>query len=103
MGNGFQGQEGDIVEEDNQRMEDDLKYKVQALKSLTIDIGNEVRDQNKYLNEMHDDFDKGGSLLDKTVNRLKRITTSGGHKHICYLLGFSLFVFFVIWMIVKFR
>ena len=98
------GYHGNIhVEDENDKMEEELSHKVKALKSLTIDIGEEVRQQNKELSGMNDDFDKGGGLLDATVNRLKRITRSGGHKHICYLMMFGLFIFFIIWMIVKFR
>ncbi len=46
-GGGFLGHES--LEERNQEMEGELKGKISALKSLSIDIGMEVREQNRYL------------------------------------------------------
>jgi hypothetical protein len=44
---GFLGHES--LEERNQELEGELKGKISALKSLSIDIGMEVREQNRYL------------------------------------------------------
>lgn len=93
----------DMVEQENERQEDMLSTKVSALKSLTIDIGNEVRDQNKMLRHMDDDFDTSGGLLQASMNRLKAITRMGGYRQMWYLLLFCLFVFFICWLIIKFR
>ncbi|XP_011451070.1 BET1 homolog [Crassostrea angulata] len=92
-----------MLESENDRMEQELSGKVKALKSLSIDIGNEVREQNKFLGEMDEDYDKSGNLLLATMGRLKAITKSGGPKLWCYMLLFCLFVFFLIWVIVRFR
>ena len=50
-----------------------------------------------------DDFDSSGNLLKSTMGRLKAMTKAGHHKILCYLLLFALFVFFVCWMIIRFR
>ncbi|KAK6191546.1 BET1 homolog [Patella vulgata] len=92
-----------MLEDESQQLEDQLSSKVSALRTLTIDIGTEVRSQNKMLNDMDNDFDKSGGLLASSMNRLKAIAKSGGHRFIFYLLLFALFVFGVCWMIVKFR
>jgi hypothetical protein len=47
-GGGFLGHES--LEERNQEMEGELKGKISALKSLSIDIGMEVREQNRLAN-----------------------------------------------------
>ncbi|KAF6017667.1 hypothetical protein EB796_024034 [Bugula neritina] len=91
------------VEDENSRAENHLASQVKQLKSLTIDIGDEVRYQNKMLSGMDDDFDKSGGFLSSTMNRLTAITKSGGNWHLCYLLLFCLFVFFVLWLLLKFR
>ena len=44
-GSGFLGHES--LEDRNQELEGELKGKISALKSLSIDIGMEVREQNK--------------------------------------------------------
>ncbi|XP_046860500.1 BET1 homolog [Xenia sp. Carnegie-2017] len=86
-----------MLEEENDRMVDDLSNKVQALKSLTIDIGNEVRAQNQMLRGMDDDFDKTGSFLSATMGRLTALTNKGHQWIMCYLLLFCVFVFFVVY------
>jgi len=92
-----------MLEDDNRHLEDQLKGKVKALKSLSIDIGTEVREQNKFLNEMDEDFDKSGGLLSKTMGRLRGITKAGHWKMWVYIALFAFFVFFMCWVIVRFR
>jgi IS30 family transposase len=41
----------------NSAREEELRSKVSALKSLTIDIGTEVREHNRLLKDVDDDFD----------------------------------------------
>ncbi|KAK3726973.1 hypothetical protein QZH41_014721, partial [Actinostola sp. cb2023] len=106
IGNGMQPQHrsDQILEEDeNERLQHNLSNKVHALKSLSIDIGHEVRTQNQLLNEMDNDFDSGGSLLSATMGRLQALTKKGHYKIMCYLMLFCLFVFFVAWFIVRRR
>ncbi|XP_068707893.1 BET1 homolog [Montipora foliosa] len=103
QGNMAQRTDHNMLEEENERMVDHLSSKVQALKSLTIDIGQEVRYQNKMLGEMDTDFDAGGSLLSSTMGRLTALTKKGHHRVMLYLFLFCLFVFFVAWYIIKRR
>ncbi|KAL3842130.1 hypothetical protein ACJMK2_020178 [Sinanodonta woodiana] len=92
-----------LLEEENERLEESLTGKVKALKSMTIDIGHEVREQNKMLGEMDTDFESTGGILQSTMGRLKAITRAGGYKLMWYMILFALFVFFVCWMIIRFR
>ncbi|KAK3795979.1 hypothetical protein RRG08_042972 [Elysia crispata] len=92
-----------MLEEENQQQEDELKGKVKALKSLSIDIGFEVKEQNKMLTKMDDDFESSGGLLGKTMGRLKAITNAGHWKLWLYIALFALFVFFMCWVIIRFR
>lgn len=91
-----------MLEEENTQLENALSGKVKVLKSLTIDMGNEVRHQNKMLKGMDEDFDKSGNFLEATMGRLKRLTQAGHYKLWIYLLLFTFFVFFVCWLIVRF-
>ncbi|XP_059171265.1 BET1 homolog [Physella acuta] len=92
-----------MLEEENEQLENELKGKVKALKSLTIDIGNEVREQNKWLSQVDEDLESSGGLLSKTMGRLKSITNAGHWKIWLYVLLFAFFVFFMCWVIVRFR
>ncbi|XP_030301084.1 BET1 homolog isoform X3 [Calypte anna] len=41
-----------VYEEENERLTESLRTKVSAIKSLSIEIGTEVKNQNKMLSEM---------------------------------------------------
>ncbi|GFO30407.1 Bet1 homolog [Plakobranchus ocellatus] len=102
--NSYQYQDtSQMLEEENQQQEDELKGKVKALKSLSIDIGFEVKEQNKMLSKMDEDFESSGGVLGKTMGRLKAITNAGHWKLWLYIAVFALFVFFMCWVIIRFR
>ncbi|XP_015909944.1 BET1 homolog [Parasteatoda tepidariorum] len=91
------------VEDENEQLVDGLQNKITALKSLTIDIGHEVRNQNQMLREMDDDFDSTSGFLSTTMGRVVKLAKSGHNRYILYLLLFSFFVFFMIYLIMKFQ
>ncbi|CAI9729620.1 BET1 homolog [Octopus vulgaris] len=92
-----------FIEGENDNLESSLKGKVKALKSLSIDIGTEIRTQNTFLDEMDSDFEGSTGLLQKTMHRLKGITKEGHWKIWLYLFLFTLFVFGVCWLVVRTR
>lgn len=70
---------------------------------LTLDMGEEIKEHNRYLKEMDNDFDSTWNSLTSSMSRLKKIATSGNNRYILYLLLFSFFVFLVIYLILKTR
>ncbi|XP_030922684.1 BET1 homolog [Geospiza fortis] len=92
-----------VYEEENDRLTESLRSKVSAIKSLSIEIGTEVKNQNKMLSEMENDFDSTGGLLGATMGRLRTLSRGSQTKLLCYMMLFSLFVFFVIYWIIKLR
>ena len=88
------------VEEDNSQLEGELKGKIGALKSLSIDIGNEVREQNRLLKDVDDGFDSASGLLNKSLNKVLQLAKSGSRYHLLYLFLFALFVFAVLWWLI---
>uniref|UniRef100_A0A8D0GAU5 BET1 homolog n=1 Tax=Sphenodon punctatus TaxID=8508 RepID=A0A8D0GAU5_SPHPU len=92
-----------VHEEQNERLAESLRTKVTAIKSLTIEIGTEVKHQNKILSEMDTDFDTTGGFIGATMGRLKTLSRGSQTKLFCYMMLFALFVFFVIYWIIKLR
>ena len=76
---------------------------VSALKSLTIDINNEVVSQNSLLDDMDSGFGSVGGLLGTTMNRITTMMDSTGGRHMWYLAAFVLFVMFFLYAIMKFK
>lgn len=94
---------GNNIEEENEKMTDQLKDKIHILKSLTLDIGEEVKYQDKLLRDMDEDFEKTGGFLGNTINRVLRLGRGGHNYYIFYLFLFALLVFIIVWIYSKFR
>uniref|UniRef100_A0A9J7Y2M8 BET1 homolog n=2 Tax=Cyprinus carpio TaxID=7962 RepID=A0A9J7Y2M8_CYPCA len=69
-----------LYEEENEHLQEGLRAKVNALKHISVDIGNEIKYQNKMLGEMDSDFDSTGGLLGATIGRLKLISRGSQTK-----------------------
>ena len=82
-------------------LEDTLMNKTAKLKQVTISLGNEIRDSNKFLKDLDKDFDNSKGFLESTIGRVKRLSRSGNCKIYFYLIGFSMFVFLVLYLVIK--
>jgi len=78
-----------------------LKGKVSTLKSMTVEMGDEIKHQNLLLKNMDKDFQSSWGLLSSSFTRVKNIAKSGQNKHILYLLLFSLLVFFILYIYLR--
>lgn len=89
-----------IMEQQNNERISELSDQVARLKGLTIDIGNEVREQNSLLDNMGDGFTNVGDMLTGTLARMGVMLDRGGAKHMCYLVAFVVFVMvFLYWLV----
>lgn len=93
----------DPLEDENERLTDELRGKIGALKSLSIDIGHEVRYQDKLLRGLDDDMERTGGFLGNTMKRVVRMGKMGHHKYMCYMFLFVLVVFLLLYLVIKFR
>ncbi|XP_051171076.1 BET1 homolog [Leptopilina boulardi] len=91
------------LEDENERITDELRDKIHALKSLSIDIGAEVKYQDKMLNEMDDDFERTRGSLSSSISRVLRLSKGGHNCYIIYIFLFSIAVFFVLWLVLKLK
>lgn len=106
MEGGFRGRGGglsaadansNILEQQNNERISDLSQKVSLLKGLTIDIGNEVREQNSMLDNMGDTFSNTSDLLHGSLQRIGVMLQTAGGKHMCYMVAFSVVVMIILW------
>ena len=96
---GFMGNE--TLEERNEELEGELKGKISALKSLSIDIGVEVNEQNKLLKNMDDHFDSTHSMFSNTIGKVLKMAKAHHNYYIYYLLAFCMFVFLILWFYIR--
>mmetsp|Transcript_1845 Transcript_1845/g.1756 ORF Transcript_1845/g.1756 Transcript_1845/m.1756 type:complete len:147 (-) Transcript_1845:270-710(-) len=92
-----------IMEEQNNDRIDELSEQVARLKGLTINIGNEVREQNSFLDNMQDGFANTGDLLAGSLRRIGSMLESGGAKHMCYMVAFVVFVMIFLYWIMTYK
>lgn len=104
-GNYYQplSQNSNEIEEENDQMTSELQEKIGVLKDLTIDIGNEIKYQDKMLRNVDDDMDRTSGFLGNTMSKVIRLTRGSHNYYIFYLFLFSIFVFFLLYLVMKFR
>jgi blocked-early-in-transport protein 1 len=87
---------------EDEDLEDRLANKASQLKQITISLGNELKESNKILSGLDDDMEKTRGFLGSTIGRVLRIGRSGGTcKIYTTLVLFCFFVFFVLYVIIK--
>lgn len=94
---------GEFIETENDDLTEQLKDKVNTLKSLSIDIGAEVKYQDKLLKDMDHDFERTGGFLNNTLGRVTRLSRNSGGYNMLYLILFSIAVFFILYIFLKLR
>ncbi|KAG7361490.1 hypothetical protein IV203_036591 [Nitzschia inconspicua] len=88
-----------ILEQQNNDRISELSEQVARLKGLTIDIGNEVREQNSLLDQMGDGFQSTRDMLQGSLARIGIMLETSSGKHMCYMVLFVVFVvIFLYWM-----
>jgi blocked early in transport 1 len=88
-----------IMESQNNERISELSEQVARLKGLTIDIGNEVKEQNALLDDMGDGFSATRDLLAGSLRRIGHMLETTGGKHMCYMVTFVVFVMvFLYWV-----
>uniref|UniRef100_A0AC35GTN2 t-SNARE coiled-coil homology domain-containing protein n=1 Tax=Panagrolaimus sp. PS1159 TaxID=55785 RepID=A0AC35GTN2_9BILA len=89
------------LEQENDQLLEGLKDKIGTLKRVTINIGDDVRSQNRLLDQMGTDFDASQGLLGATMKKLGIVSRAGGGNVLCYLVLFAFFVFLCIYFMVR--
>jgi blocked-early-in-transport protein 1 len=92
-----------ILEQQNNDRIAELSDHVSRLKSLTIDIGNEVREQNALLDNMGDGFSSTRDLLQGSLRRIGFMLERGGTKHMFYMVGFVVAVMVFLYWVMSYK
>lgn len=90
-----------ILEQQNNERMNELANHVALLKGLTIEIGNEVREQNSLLDNMNDGFTNTRDLLQNSLRRIGSMLEQGGTKHMCYMVLFCVGVMMLLWWLMS--
>jgi len=93
----------DMLDHENQMRVNGLAGKVSLLKEIALDIDDEAKSSNRYLDGMTGDFGSSQGLLSGTMNRLNTMVSSGknNRKLMCYVIlglvgSFCIFYYFIL-------
>lgn len=100
---GYNDTNSNILEQQNNERINELSDQVARLKGLSIDIGNEVREQNSLLDSMGDGFLNTRDLLQSSLSRIGTMLESGGTKHMFYMICFCVAAVCFLWWLMKFQ
>ena len=92
------GNENELEDDD---LENKLINKTSKLKQITIQLGDEIRNSNKFLKDLDEDFDQSKGFLETAMGRLGKLSKYGNCKLYCNLILFSFFVFFILYLVIK--
>eukprot|EP01111_Echinosteliopsis_oligospora_P000782 TRINITY_DN1091_c0_g1_i1.p1 TRINITY_DN1091_c0_g1~~TRINITY_DN1091_c0_g1_i1.p1 ORF type:complete len:130 (+),score=29.47 TRINITY_DN1091_c0_g1_i1:92-481(+) len=90
-----------LLMEHNDDKVNQLGAKVGVIKQIAVDIESQTRESNRLLDGLDESMTGVQGLLAKTMGSLNQLVKEGGSRHMLYLILFMLFVFFVIYFLVK--
>jgi|UniRef100_A0A7S4GIY5 blocked-early-in-transport protein 1 len=110
-GNGSRGRQSrghdeqteEQLERENEDELENLRDKVATIKSIALDIQDEVKSHNRLLDKMGDQFSTATASLKGTMGRLNAMMAHGGSKHMCFLALFVFMVFIALYWLLKTR
>lgn len=88
---------GYVFEQQNDVRLNELSSKISAIKNITIDIHQDVTDQDRLLDESHNQFSGLGSTLQNSFGRLNRMVSKRHQRQLCYYVTIAVFVFFILY------
>ena len=95
-----------VLTEDNEALAGELCVKVDLLRELSKNIGEEVREQNAFLDgSLSDMFARSEGMLRSALRRVGAIRRDQGVCACglyCQLILFAFFFFFLCWLLLKF-
>lgn len=95
------GVEDEALESANEQTVGKLGGQVSQMRHVALNIQEEVRDQNAYLDGMQDNFDSAGDRLANTLRALQQLASSSSGGHMCILAVFAFFFLMAIWLLLR--
>ncbi|KAG2219575.1 hypothetical protein INT45_002533, partial [Circinella minor] len=88
---------GYVFEQQNDVRMNELGNKLSALKNITIDMHNDVNDQERLLDESNNAFGGLGQTLKQSYGRMNRMVSKRHQRQLCYYVAVAVALFFIIY------
>jgi blocked early in transport 1 len=90
-----------ILEEQNNREIAALGEKVSMMRFIASDIEAAIKDDHELLNQTGSTFDRVSSMMKGTLGNVNKMLTTGGSKHMCYLIAFIVCLFMTLYWLMR--
>jgi len=90
-----------LMEEQNNRDIAALSEKVAYMKNLATDIEAAIQEDQALLDQTGSSFDRVTLLMKGTLGNVNKMLTTGGSKHMCYLVTFIVCLFLGLYWLMK--
>ncbi|KAL1925998.1 hypothetical protein VTP01DRAFT_7091 [Rhizomucor pusillus] len=88
---------GYVFEQQNDVRMDELGSKISALKSITLDMHQDVTDQDRLLDESNTAFGGLGNTLRHSYGRMNRMISTRHKRQLCFYVTIAVVVFLIIY------
>lgn len=90
-----------IMEEQNNREISALSEKVAYMKNLATDIEAAIQEDQLLLEQTGSGFDRVTMMMKGTLGNVNKMLSTGGSKHMCYLVSFVVCLFLGLYWLMK--
>ncbi|KAL4207867.1 hypothetical protein AB4K20DRAFT_1950210 [Rhizopus microsporus] len=88
---------GYIFEQQNDVRLNELGSKISAIKNITIDIHQDVTDQERLLDESNHHFSGLGATLSNSFGRMNRMVSKRHQRQLCFYVTVTICIFFILY------
>eukprot|EP01080_Neovahlkampfia_damariscottae_P004242 gene4242-7579_t len=90
-----------VLKKENEENFDELSYGIDNLKQLTKDIHSEIKESNVLIDSVTTDAVNTQNSLTTTIKKLDQVVNEKIGRHMCWVILFVMFVFFVLYYMIK--
>ncbi|KAF4532771.1 hypothetical protein B566_EDAN003551 [Ephemera danica] len=95
------GQAAVGLEEDIDELTGELKSKIGLLRTLAIEMGQEVKYHHNLLDGLTEGMESSQGFLGKTMDRVRKLGQGSQNYHLFFLIFFCILMFLIMWFVLK--
>jgi len=91
----------ELLERQNERKIEELTKSVKNIKKISEDIESGIQESNQLLDTLDNELFSVQGILKATTKKLDQISKQSGSRHMCYLFLFVIFVFVLLYFMIR--
>uniref|UniRef100_A0A6U4N492 t-SNARE coiled-coil homology domain-containing protein n=1 Tax=Hemiselmis andersenii TaxID=464988 RepID=A0A6U4N492_HEMAN len=100
-GAGAAAASADVVEKQNEEILGSLQSKIAAMKNITVQINEEVNEQNRALEQMQSGMGATDNLLTSSVAKMATVFGAHGNTSVVKISGAAVVMFLIVFFVIR--